>query len=240
LKKTRIVILDLVIFSVILFSSKKIIAQEVQIDSIITKCAIAICGGDNIQDIKTLKMKQIWKDNGSEKIVRLIEIKRPNLYRKKEKNVYIFDGKRVGVVKGISEDGKEITELVSSDHWWHFEIDIASYFPAFFDYPSEYLGEEIIDGKSVYVIQSNMPLGTEMKYLIDKNTYLPVGHILLVNGKEFHTLLSDYKKVGGIIYPHTRHSYSPKTKEKTRERNILNLEVNIEFDDKHFKLSGNK
>lgn len=53
------------------------------------------------------------------------------------------------------------------------ELDIAFAFPAFFDYPAEYLGREMVDGAESDKLAVTLPLGVRMTYFVDTEHGLP-------------------------------------------------------------------
>jgi hypothetical protein len=53
-------------------------------------------------------------------------------------------------------------ELIEAKYLKDLELDIAFVFPAFFDYPSEYLGREVVEGTDTHKLGVTLPLGVRL------------------------------------------------------------------------------
>ena len=93
------------------------------------------------------------------------------------------------------------------------EIDIGRYFPAFFDYPSEYQGIEYVEGIETYKLSVSLPLGGQLTYYVETATSLPllVESRMTMYGKAFRgqRMFGGYREVEGLLYPHEFSYYSP-------------------------------
>ncbi len=109
------------------------------------------------------------------------------------------------------------------EEWKDFEIDIGRYFPAFFDYPSEYEGIEVIHGIETHRLSVTLPLGGHLTYFVETATSLPlmVEHRMTLRGINFRgqRMFGGYREVDGILYPHEFSYYSP------HSRRMLYLEM---------------
>ncbi len=176
--------------------------QPLTVKEIVHKCAEAMGGIDKIDAWKTLRCSQIFPDHKG--LIRY-EIKRPNLVRLGDN--LVFDGKRAAWLERKTADGKiKKAALVLQDEWKDFELDIAWYVPAFFDYPSEYMGRETVNGIETHKLRVKLPLGAVMEYNLDATTYLVLkvtAHVT-IGGKEHHPEreYKDYREHDGILYPH--------------------------------------
>ena len=129
-------------------------------------------------------------------------LKRPNQSFNPRSNL-VFDGKRICYLKG--RDGKSGPEFAPEGDWKDGEVEIAYHFPAFFDYPADYAGIEIVDGKQLHKLKVDLPLVAKMTYLIDSETYFSVKVMFefKMRGREIKDLrdLGNYKEVDGFEYP---------------------------------------
>ncbi|MFH1941850.1 MAG: hypothetical protein ABIL68_07070, partial [bacterium] len=201
-------------------------------EKLIARCADAMGGQDNIENIKTLRIGAVYPDHGNHAL--FIEIKRPNLSYNPQSKI-VFDGKRLCWTKGT--DGNSAPELVDAEEWKDGEVEIGFYFPAFFDYPSEYLGMETVDVKKFYKLSVKLPLGAEMVYYVDAKTYLlhkAVAHLTLY-GEARHPerVFSDYKEIGGIRFPH---GFTYGSRNGIMKGRIESVEINAPMDDDHFQI----
>ena len=136
-----------------------------------------------------------------------ILVKRPNLYRNiNDDSTLIFDGRRVVEIKNIANKGvNPNAEILSSNHWAHFEVDIALIFPAIFDHPSKFHGLREIEGKMVYEFFVALPLGGNVNYFIDAVNFKIIKRIARWEGnlahREFVTMIAKHKTYDNIIYP---------------------------------------
>ncbi|MFC1574452.1 hypothetical protein ACFL3Z_00035 [Gemmatimonadota bacterium] len=211
-------------------------AQQVTAEDVVTACAEALGGRATIDSFRTLRIRYTLPDHSGQSH---IEIKRPNLIRSGD--VVVFDGKRAAFLdRGPAADGTpRPAQLIDREEWKDFEVDIARYFPAFFDYPSEYLGMEALEGIETHKLDVVLPLGGKVTYYIDAATYLPFMVESRVNlfGKEYRSqrFLGDYREVGGILYPHQFTYYSPHVR-VMYSLTLDALEINIPLDNERFRL----
>jgi len=189
------------------------------VDDIITACAEAMGGVDVIDGIQTLKFAQNWPDHGTLHT----EIRRPNMERLGE--TLVWNGTYCAIL-GSSEE-------IPEEEWKDNEIDIAWYFPAFFDYPAEYLGVETVNEATCYMVEVTLPLGAVMTYYIDVGTDLviEVEADFTLYGEAHHAERSygDYREVDGLLYPHY-FTYACRDGVTRLRATLVSLELNLPFE----------
>jgi len=206
--------------------------QPLTSEGIITQCAEAMGGIAKISEVKTLRIKAVYPDHGDHPLA--YEMKRPNLSMNPTINL-VFDGKRACFLKG--QDNQSAPELVNAEEWKDFEKENALRFPAFFDYPAEYTGEEILNEKTYYKLAVVLPLGVKMIYFIDKESFLiaKITADFVLYGKEHHAeqKCSDYREVDGILFPRG-FTYGSRTGQMKGW--VHSIEVNFPASDDYFKV----
>ncbi|MFC1724436.1 hypothetical protein ACFL4T_02335, partial [candidate division KSB1 bacterium] len=215
--------------SIVFYSCKD---KPLTSQDIVDKCAEAMGGYDIINNIKTLRIKTVYPDHGE--IPMEEEIKRPNKSYN-PRSFVVFDGKRICLLKGT--DYKSDPELADESEWKDGEVVIGYIFPAFFEYPADLLGIEEIEGKKFYKLKIDLPLGAEMTYLIDSETFYPAKAIadFTMNGKKIHGWrdFSNYKEIDGFKYPH---SFTYASRNGRQNGWIKSVEINIPMSDDKFKI----
>ena len=189
---------------------------------LIDECATAMGGIEKIDSLQTMRFSQYLPDHGG---ISKYEIKRPNLIRLGDQ---------------VASDGERAFWLTKDDpipqeEWQDFEVDIAWYIPAFFDYPAEYLGTEVVDDIETQKLQVTLPLGAVMTYYLDAETHLIYKAVanFTINGTEYHPerIYSDYQLSGEIIYPH---AFTYEGRDGVFTATFLNIEFNIPLEDERF------
>ena len=176
-------------------------------EQIIARCAQALGGQEKINALRTMRFHPIFPDHGYKPLP--FELKRPNLSRVLN-SLLVFDGRRACFLKG--SNGQSGPEMVDAEEWKDYEVEIGFYFPAFFDYRAEFLGEFTVEEREAYALAVTLPLGAHLTYFIDQQTFLPlkVTADFTIHGTIFRPerIYSDYKEVAGILFPHgfTYHS----------------------------------
>lgn len=228
MKGIRLVALVTIPCALVIVCKTKLVTTE----EIIASCAEAIGGMEKINSVQTIRFRAVYPDHGSHPLV--FEMKRPNLSMNPAINL-MFDGRRACFLKG--QDNKSEPELVDEEEWKDFEVEIAKKFPAFFDYPAEYLGEERLDKKTYYKLAVALPLGAKMIYFIDKDNFLisKITADFILSGKEYHSEqeCSDYREVEGILFPYG-FTYDSRTGQKKGW--IHSIDINFPVSDDYFKL----
>lgn len=228
----RSVLAILIILSGVLIAICR--AKPTTTAEIIARCAGAMGGIEKINEVKTLRFKTVYPDHDFHPLV--FEMKRPNLSMNPAVNL-VFDGQRACFLKG--QDNKSAPELVDEEEWKDFEVEIAFKFPAFFDYPAEYAGEEKLNEKTHYKLAVALPLGAKMNYFIDQESFLiakiTADFILYGEKHNAEQECSDYREVEGILFPYgfTYGSRTGQMKGWTHS-----IEINFPVNDDYFKHPG--
>jgi hypothetical protein len=212
-------------------------AQQVHAEEVVAACAEALGGAAAIDAVRTLRLTYRLPDHGGGAAV--LEIRRPNLLRMGD--FAVFDGSRAALLdRPPLPDGTERpAELVDAAEWPDFEMQIGWFFPAFFDYPSEYGGIEVIEGIETHKLEVRLPLGVRLTYFIDAATSLPLmleSHVAL-NGKDhrYSRFFGDYRETAGMLYPRTYTYYSFHVRQMFTVA-IDELEINAPLDERRFAI----
>lgn len=205
-------------------------AQELTVEEIVNRSAEAMGGSGHLEELKTIRFDIPLQDGPP----LTIEIVRPNMERKERpgRSILVFDGHRAFWLEGPPrEDGTlEGPRLTSEDEWFHFPIEIAVYFPAYFDYPAEYLGETLVDGSPAHLLQVTLPEDFLVVWAVDAESFLPVR-------REFPSLgvarsIGDFREVSGFLFPHSFWDPTDPSSPTVLEH----LELNVELDPARFAL----
>lgn len=205
-------------------------------EQVVARCAEALGGADKIAAVKTLRLSV---DYPGYKVPCVVEIKRPNRIRSEADYILVFDGKRCGYLRGApSKDGRDPgPKLLPAEEGRDFEVDIAFFFPAFFDYRAEYAGLESADGKECHKVAVVLPMGIRMTYFLDAQTFLPARIVAGIPDKgavyQCEHVLGDYERTDGLLFPRTSdaQSWGPPGRAK-----ITSVEVNVPLDDARFAM----
>lgn len=209
--------------------------KAITAERLVSECAAAMGGIEKIDSLKTMRITQRFPDH-SDPIH--YDIERPNRVRMGD--LLVFDGKRASWLEGTNDDGTpRKAELVPPEAWKDFEIDIAWYVPAFFDYPSEYLGKETLDDVETYRLQVALPLGAVVTYNLDASTFLVrrASSSIVFEDKEYHFYrsYSDYRRLDGILYPYAC-DYAGRDGVEVLTATMVELEFNVPLDDERFAI----
>ncbi len=201
-------------------------------EAIVAGCAEAMGGMDSIEKIKTLRIKSVYPDHGDHTIY--FEIERPDRSMAWNGEL-VFDGERACALKGFDRNSEAL--LIDQAEWVDYPVEIAYFFPAFFEYPAEFIGMETVDRRDYYKLSVTLPLGAVMSYLIDPETFLPVKAMarFALEGREitaFHDLF-DYREVEGLYLPY---GFSYGSRYGQVKGWITEYELNVEFEDGYFEL----
>lgn len=201
-------------------------AGEPSVRQLVAKCIEALGGKEVIGNFKTLRSSAIWPDHGTRPLV--VELMRPDFSRNPSIDM-VFDGKKAAIRKG---DGKSPGPVFIDDNELvDFEVEIAWYIPAFLDYPAEYAGMEESTGRRMYKLLVVLPRGARMTYYLDSSSWLIVKAAaeFTLRGKPYvnERLYCDYRKVDGLLIPHT-FTYRGR-KQEILEATVTKAEVNVVF-----------
>jgi hypothetical protein len=208
-------------------------AGNVTADEVIGKCADALGGAAKIKGIKTVRFKVTYP--GHEHMI-TTEIMRPNRIRNSADYILTFDGKRAGYLK--TEPGHKGPKVIPPEHLKDFELEIALFFPAFFDHKATYKGVEKVDGVTLHKLYLELPLGAILTYYIDAETFLPYKAVSRIEfqGKTYYPvrIYKDYKRVDGILYPHS-FLYAWRKGEEKKKAQIHKVEFNVPLAKNYFE-----
>jgi len=205
---------------------------------IIEKSWKALFGKLKNEEVKSIYVEGFF--HGS-KTPNRMTVKRPNKFRNEVRSgILVFNGERAAWVKRYPDEkgNPRHPEILPSNHWLHFEIDIALIFPAFFDYDSEYRGIKTIDGDKFYEVYVKLPKGAYLSYFIDVEDFLIKRRLVSWEGKHddelWENIIDNYLDHDGIKFP-DGYSFMG---QKGREKGIYkNFKINIEPDEKQFIIS---
>ncbi len=144
----------------------------------------------------------------------------------------VYDGER-----GAFRD-EQGWQLDDPEVWAHYEIDVAYFFPAFFDYPATYEGVDSIVGLESHRLSVTLPGGSQMTYYIDSETYLIVKVVsdAMVHGQNQHAerLFTNYEEKDGLLYP--RAFTYPGRQNGILTGTVLEVLINPPLEPGHFDL----
>ncbi|MFC1639235.1 hypothetical protein ACFL3B_00560 [Gemmatimonadota bacterium] len=210
-------------------------AQQVTSEDVVSACADAMGGQAAIDNVSTIRLTYQLPDHGGPAT---LEIRRPNLLRVGD---LVFDGDRAAFLarQPLADGTPRPAELVPSEEWKDFEMEVGWFFPVFFDFPSEYGGIEVIDGIETHRLDVHLPLGARLTYFIDTATHLPLmlESFVTVRGRKSRYVrrFGDYRETGGILYPQTFTYYSHHVREMFTVP-IEELELNVPMEDGRFAI----
>ncbi|MBN1273263.1 MAG: hypothetical protein JXB26_13430 [Candidatus Aminicenantes bacterium] len=204
-------------------------------EEIIKKSLQAMFGNLKNEELKSIYVEGFF--HGSE-IPNRMTVMRPHKFRNDVRGgILVFDGEKAAWVKrNPDENGNpRPPELIESEYWRHFEVDIALIFPAFFDYDSEYRGIKKIDGHPYYEIYVKLPMGSYLSYFIDPKDFLVKRRLVSWDGKPdddlWENIIDKYLDYEGIKFPD---GYSFKGREGMEKGIYKNLKINLNPDKKLF------
>ena len=233
MKKPLVMSIMFVLAASLLFSQEKAASSEPSARQIVEKCVKALGGSKSVSDLQTLRVSAIYPDHGTTPLV--VELKRPNFSRNPGIDM-VFDGKTAVMRKGNKNNPKPI--VIDEGDLVDFEVEIGNFIPAFLDYPATYLGKEEMEGKLAYKLQVVFPRGAKMVYFIDSEGFLPLKAVaeFTMRGTRIRAerLFSNYKKVGGLWFPHT-FTYQGRSKE-VQTATVTKMEVNPIFPKDNFAM----
>lgn len=213
--------------------------QQPTAEDIVALAAAAMAGPEGIDGLQVLRVRTAYADHEYPVIT---EIRRPNLLRTEGVGSYVlvFDGQRGAFLeRAPAEDGTpQGPELVDSTYVRDFELDIAFVFPAFFDYPAEYLGPETVEGIDTHALRVVLPLGIPVTYYVDAQTHLVLKARadVTVDRTEYHPerVYRDYERVGGIMYARSfTYSWMP---DEVQTAVVESVEVNPPLPEDRFTI----
>ena len=207
--------------------------KDLSKEEIITEAWKAMFGDMESGDIKSLYVEGFF--HGRE-IPNRTTIVRPDRFHNQHHNgIMVFDGKRGASIDFTKEEGGDKPELVPEEYWGHFHVDIALHFPAFFDYPSEYLGISSFQDRKCHQLYVELPMGGNVHYFIDAESFLVIRRLVSWDGNDEEPLwenrIDNYVDYDGIQYPE---GYSFEGHEGTEKAYFKNVRFNLRPDSSLF------
>lgn len=206
-------------------------------DEVVARAWKAMFGGRTDKDIRSIYLEGYF--HGAT-IPSRMTVKRPNLFRNEvSSGVLVFDGKRAAWAKREPDaNGKPLgPELIEPQSWRHFEVDIALVFPAFFDYPSELVGIDKVNGADAYKLHVVLPLGGSVTYFVDATSFLVTKRLVSWDGgpkpELWENLVEGYLNVDGIRFPD---GYSFEGRNGREKGTYKNVRFNVEPKDELFAI----
>lgn len=206
-------------------------------DEIVRRAWAAMFGKAKSEDIRSLYVESYF--HGSETPSRQT-VRRPNLFRNEvSSGILVFDGKRAAwVERKPGESGEPLgLEVLDQAHWRHFEVDIALLIPAFFDYPSEYMGKEEVEGAETHKLLVSLPLGGKVIYFVDAGSFLVKKRLVSWDGGSpaayWENTMTGHKRYDGIVFPEGC-TYPGKDGRETGT--YRNVRINVDPADDLFKI----
>lgn len=236
--------LTLLFICPILFPSVGVRADEPKTaDEVIAKFIEAMGGRKNIDAIKTMRMTSKMIGQGGMEIPMVIEVKKPNKVRVEitfqgMTGVRAFDGKTGWSMMPFA--GRPDPEKMPPDEVKAIE-DQADFDGPLLDYKKkghqvEFMGKEEEDGSETYKLKVIKKNGNTEYHFLDAEAFLTVK----IKGKqtiqgteiEYEATPGDYKKVAGVMVPHTITSSSGPMGNSTIT--FDKVEVNVDLPDDRF------
>ena len=238
-------ILCLICVSLFIFSIQ---SSGITVDELIEKNIKARGGYKNLESVRSLKVNGKYMARNIEANVILMS-KRPNMIRieniiQGQKLIRVYDGKTawwINPFMGITEP-RVLPVEQSKDLIEQADID-----GSLVDYKKkghlvELMGVENLEGSEVYKLKVTLKNGNKRFVYLDAEYFLEIKIGTKVKRQdveiEISNYISDYKKVDGIVLPH---SYETRIGEKIAEQIIVEkYEINAEIDDSVFKMPSKK
>lgn len=178
------------------------------VSEILNKYLTSIGGLDKLKAVKDYQISMLAQFTGMD-LISNIYAKAPNIAKKEAlgqmgANTRLYDGKK-GVEK--SRDGLRILEGKELENLkFRALMFVESKYESLGIKPT-IEGIEKVNGKDAYHLQVQMPSGDLMQTYYDIETGLKVKETLVIPGQAgqigtMNVYYSDYKEVGGIMFPH--------------------------------------
>lgn len=220
------------------------------VDDVIAKNIQARGGLEKLKAVQSLRMNgKITMGPGMEAPV-VLELKRGNQMRVEftfsgMTGVQAFDGKNGWAVMPFagSSDPVPMPPEAVKDAEEQADID-----GPLVDYKAkgtavELLGKEPLDGKDAYKLKVTLKNGNVRTIWIDAASHLEVKgestRTMQGSKVESETVLSDYKAVAGVQFPHQVEG-GPKGSPQRQKIVLETIEVNVPLDDARFKMPAKK
>ncbi|KAF0247858.1 MAG: signal peptide protein [bacterium] len=215
------------------------------VDEIIAKNLQARGGLEKIKAIKSLKQTGSLIQQGQELPI-ILQNKRPSSIRfeltiQGTQIIQAYDGQTGWAISPFlgTKDAQKLSDDQLKDVVEQADLD-----GALVDYKDKghkvtLVGKEDLEGSSVYKLKVDKKDGDTNYISIDAENYLEIKSSQkrkLPNGQEIEieTLISDYKSVEGVLFPHAIENKVPG--QGSFQIKISKIEVNSQIDDNIFKM----
>ena len=227
--------------SFVLFTGLAAVAQDLTIDQILKNNETALGGQEALGKIQTIRITTRTTVAGAEMEIKgVTTLKRPNLMRTEiavqGMNVVAgFDGTNAWMIN--PQTGPEPQKIdqalvgngMESNFQWLSGIKATGGVV-------ELVGKEDVKGSPAYKINVVPKTGTSSTYYLDARTFLPVKVVGKLSSMgmdmQVESIPSDYKKVEGIILPHTTEAQVMGQSMQSK----MEYEINMPLDDSIFRM----
>jgi photosystem II stability/assembly factor-like uncharacterized protein len=217
-------------------------------DEIVAKYVTAIGGMDELRAVKTLRRTGKSLAGMGFELRLLQENRRPNRVRQEMSmqgltGVLAYDGRQGWKIEPWG--GKKDAEPLGEDELKAI-LEDADFDGPLVDYREkgnrvEYVGVEPVEGTDAWKLKVTLKTGDVRLFYIDTDYHVPLKieskRLVRSAEREFETTLGDYKRVGGVYWPHSVEigaRGSPEKQMITYER----IEANVPIDAGRFGLPG--
>lgn len=220
--------------------------QAQSLDDVLSGYYEAVGGVDGWKSLGSMKAtgKMVMSGMGME-LPFVILTKRPNMSRieftlQGMTGVQAFDGETAWMVMPFmgSSDPEEMPEEMAQEVRDQADIDGPLIGWEEDGHQLELIGEEDMEGTSVYKIKVTMNTGDVTYYFLDAEYFIPIKIAATrdIQGQtvEAETVLSDYKDVGGLLMPHSLEVRTPSLPGGGQTITIDVIETGIEIDESVF------
>ncbi len=214
------------------------------IDEVVAKHVAAMGGADKVKAAKTVKMTGKAEIQSMEAPF-VMMLKQPGMLRNEITIqglvlVQAYDGKSGWAI--VPFTGKKDPEAVTADEAKELQ-DQADLWPLV-DYKAkgnkvELLGKDKIEGTDAYQLKLTRPNGDVDTIYLDADSFLEIKEegTRTIRGSEqqSETSLSDYREIGGLMFPFAIESSIKGSAEK-QKITLEKVELNVPVDDSVFKM----
>jgi len=238
------ILLTLAVGALMVLASPATFGQTV--DEIIAKNVQARGGMEKLKAAKTVRMSGKISIGPGLEAPAVLEQRRPNSVRieftvQGMTAVMAYDGKSGWMLMPFG--GKKDPEPMGEDDLREAQeqSDIDG---EFVDYKEkgnkvEYVGKEPVEGTDAYKLKVTLKTGTVNYFYLDADSYLVIKEESkrTVRGveRESETTFGDYKKVEGLIFPHSIEA-GAKGQSQKQKITIEKIEINPVIDESRFKM----
>ncbi len=222
------------------------VAEELTLDQVLANHYDALGGLDAIKGMETATfVGRMAMGPGAEAPFKMI-FKRPMMARMEftmqgMTGIQAYDGETAWMIMPFM--GKSDPEVMAEDQAKNMQEQADIDGPLVDwqekDHKVELIGLEDVDGTEAYKIKVDLANGDVRYHFLDSEYFITIKQegktTMQGNEVEFETILSDYKEVGGLMFPHSVES-KPKGAFAGQVITIDEIEVGIEVSDDLFAM----